>query len=62
MNVLNICIFNQSRNEWLQDDERSWGPFYSAACFAPGNEQLAEDIRIRETKGDDVTYTMAVLS
>ncbi len=60
MDTLGIYIFNSTRNKWLQDDEKSWGPFDGAAEFTAGNEVLAEDIRIRQS-GDDVTYTMAVL-
>jgi hypothetical protein len=58
MDTLGIYIFNSTRNAWLQDDEKSWGPFDGAAEFTPGNEDLAEDIRTRES-GEDVTYVMA---
>ena len=61
MDTLGIYIFNATRNGWLQDDEKSWGPFSSAVEFTPGNERVAEDIRTRETKGDDTTFTVALL-
>lgn len=60
MSTLGIYIFNATRNAWLQADEKSWGSFGEAAEFTEGNEQLAEDIRLRES-GDDTTFTMAAL-
>lgn len=62
MTTLGIYIFNATRNAWLQDDEHSWGPFHSACEFTASNEDLAEDIRTRETAGNDATYVMAALS
>jgi hypothetical protein len=60
MNIIGFCIFNATRNAWLQDDERSWGSFAGAVEFMPEHFETAEGIRERES-GDDVTYTMAVL-
>lgn len=60
--TLGIYIFNSTRNAWLQADEHSWGPFSGACEFTEGNERLAEDIRERETTGDDATYTMVALT
>lgn len=60
MNTLGIYIFNATRNAWLQDDEKSWGPFSGATEFTEGNERYAEGIRERES-GDDVTFVMAAL-
>lgn len=60
MNTLGIYVYNSTRNAWLQDDEKSWGPFVTAIEYSEGNEQLAEDIRERES-GDDVTFVMAAL-
>lgn len=59
MDILGTYVFNSTRNAWLQDDERSWGSFAGAAEFT--DAQLAEDIRQRETSGDDVTYTMSAM-
>lgn len=61
MNIFEIYIYNATQNAWLQDDEHSWGPFVGACAFTAGNEQLAEDVRIRETVGNDVTCTMGAL-
>lgn len=61
MNTLGIYVFNETLNAWLQDDEKTWGPMSTAVEFTEGNEQLAEDIRLRETKNNHVTFTMAAL-
>ena len=61
MNTLGIYIYNSTQNAWLQEDEKSWGPFSSAGEFTPGNERTAEAIRLSETKGDDTTFTVALL-
>lgn len=61
MDTLGIYVFNETRNQWLQEDKKTWGSFAGAQEFTPGDERLAEDIRLRETKGGDVTYTMAAL-
>ena len=58
MDQLGVYVFNSTRNQWLQDDERSWGSFAGAAEF--NDAALAEDIRLRESS-DDVTFTMAAL-
>lgn len=58
MDQLGVYIFNFTRNQWLQEDEHSWGSFGGAAEF--NDAALAEDIRLREG-GGDVTYTMAAL-
>jgi hypothetical protein len=59
--TLGIYVFNRTRNAWLQEDEKSWGPFGGAVEFAEGHEATAEAIRERES-GDDTTYTMAALT
>lgn len=61
MDILGIYIYNCDRRGWLQDDEKSWGPFSTAVEFTPGNEETAEAIRERESYGD-TTFTMAALS
>lgn len=61
MDTLGIYIFNATRKAWLQDDEKSWGPFETASEWTAGNDDLAEHVRQRES-GDDVTYTMAALT
>jgi hypothetical protein len=62
MQTLGIYIYNATRNKWLSDDEKSWVGFDDGVAeFTEGNEQLAEDIRLRETKNDDVTFVMAAL-
>lgn len=59
MEAFEFYVFNQTRNAWLQDDEKSWGDFTGAQAFT--DAQLAEDIRERETKGDDTTYTFGFM-
>ena len=51
-------VFRSSDNTWLQDDEHTWkADFGTAAAFT--DAQLAEDIRLRETKGDETaTYVL----
>lgn len=61
MDVLGIYIFNSSRNQWLQEDEKSWGSFGGACEFTPGNEETAEAIRERETPAGETSFTMAAL-
>lgn len=60
MNTLGIYIFNSTRNQWLQDDEKSWGSFGGACEYTEGNEETAEAVRERES-GEDITFTMAAL-
>lgn len=48
-------IFDSLRNEWLQDDERTWAAsFHSAAGFP--DRQLATDIAQRERPGLDGVF------
>lgn len=61
MDVLGIYIFNSTRQAWLQEDEKSWGPFSGATEFTAGNEETAEAIRERETPAGETTFTMAAL-
>jgi hypothetical protein len=57
MTPFGYVIFSVTRNAWLQDDERSWGPWSDAAQFT--YPELANDIREREAPGD-AAYVMAV--
>lgn len=55
--VNEFWIYNATRHQWLRDDEKSWTSDHDeAACFT--DAQLAEDIRERETRDDDVTFVM----
>jgi hypothetical protein len=60
MGILGIYIFNSTRNEWLQDDLKSWGPFSGAFEWSESGEEAAESTR-EYLEGDDVTFTMAAL-
>lgn len=61
MNTLGIYIYNSGRDAWLQMDEKTWGPFSDAVEFHPGQEALAESIRVRVTQDEEATYTMAII-
>jgi hypothetical protein len=55
-------VFDATNSLWLQDDERSWGPYSGAAEFT--DEQLARDIAVREIKrkGPDYDGVVTVLA
>lgn len=55
-------VFDSDNSLWLQDDERSWGPYSGAAEFS--DFELARDIAVREIKrkGPDYDGTVIVLA
>lgn len=52
MQMETFFVFDSGQNLWLQDDERSWGSFDSAAQFK--SRALADEILQREFNGMDV--------
>lgn len=60
-NVLGIYIYNADRNKWLQEDQKTWGPFSGAFEWSDAGDEAAEDLRLKISAGD-TTYTMAALS
>lgn len=61
MNTLGIYIYNSTRDQWLQENRRSWGPFSSAFEWSEAGDEAAEAVRLRVTKNGDTTFTMAAL-
>jgi hypothetical protein len=52
MQMETFFVFDSLQNLWLQDDQRSWGAFDSAAEFS--SRELATDVVQREHNGVDV--------
>jgi hypothetical protein len=60
MNILGIYVYNADRDEWLQVDQKSWGPFSSAREWYEIGETTAEEVRLRVSAGE-TTFVMAAL-
>jgi hypothetical protein len=60
MSVLGIYIYNSDRDEWLQMDQKSWGPFSDAFEWSEAGDAAAEEVRLAVSEGE-VTYVMAAL-
>jgi hypothetical protein len=52
-------VFDSTNSLWLQDDERSWGPYRGAAEFS--DFELAHDIAARELKNKGADYDGVVI-
>lgn len=62
MDTMGIYIFNATKNGWLQDDGKSWGPLSGACEYPPGEERAAETLREKiGEQSDDTTWTVALL-
>lgn len=53
-------IFDATTSEWLQDDESTWSDDFDAAAEFTDSE-LADDIRVRETRTDGVRHVTIVM-
>lgn len=70
MSTLGVYIYNATRDAWLQDTPlalpgqisaatASWGAFNGAVKFREA--EIAEEIRVRLARNDEVAYVMAAL-
>jgi hypothetical protein len=60
MMILGIYVYNSDRDEWLQEDQKSWGPFSSAFEWHEIGEVTAEEVRLAISAGE-TTFVMAAL-